>query len=223
MSVQRVSLMDDEQVRRMWERYEKHVRSIGSLCITWAVLDSNLDDLFEPLIQCSDAQVASIVTNVDTVAGRCDILRRLITIEAPSPEYREYLIAVLNRISGELAPLRNRYIHDNWSISHEQVVKIDKRAKITKPQSRQAELLLFNTEEVTPTEQVDKLTDKVRLLMVLLYWAAYDLRHWRRTGQPLKPDPQYLPASQPNARWSNAVERAEALRLGEKPPEYVFD
>jgi hypothetical protein len=214
---------NDEEVRRMWERYDKHVQSIGQLCITWAVLDSKVDELFEPLLQCSPAQVASLVTNVDTISARCDILRRLITLESPSPEYRKWVIALLNRVTGELAPLRNRYVHDNWSISHEAVVKIDKRAKIGKAQSRMDEELSFNTKEVTPTEVVDKLTGRVRLVFAMLHWAAYDLRHWRRTGQPLKPHPQYIEASKPNARWPTLQEAEAARRLGPKPSEYVFD
>ena len=212
-----------EDVRRKWERYDKHAHSIGQLCITWAILDSEVDSLFAPLLECSEAQVASIVTNVDTLGTRCDILKRLITHAAPSPEYRKCIVGILNRVSGELAPLRNRYVHDKWSITHEEIVKIDKRAKIGKPQSRADEVLSFNTEEVTPTELVDKLTSRVRLVFSALHWIAYDLRHWRRTGQPLEPHQQYIEASKPNARWLTRQEHEEALRLGQKPPEYVFD
>jgi hypothetical protein len=191
--------------------------------MAWAVLDSYVDNVLEPLLECSEAQVACIVTNIDNISGRCEVIKRLLTHSAPSPEYRKWLIAVLTRVSGELAPLRNRYVHDNWSISHEQVVKIDKRAKIGKPQARKDEVLLFDTEEVTPTELVDKLRNKVTLVFMMLYWAAYDLRHWRRTGEPLKPHEQYIEASKPNARWRTLQETAEARRQGPPPSEYVFD
>jgi hypothetical protein len=57
MGVHRIRPPTDEEVRLMWERHDKHVKSIGELCISWAVMDSLLDDLFEPLLQCSGLPV----------------------------------------------------------------------------------------------------------------------------------------------------------------------
>jgi hypothetical protein len=212
-----------EATRQMWDNQDRHALSIGRLCMAWAALDMMLDDLFEPMLRCSPGEVASIITNVENISGRCDILKRLLTIEAPSETYRTWLIGLLNRVSTELAPLRNRYIHDRWVVTHEKTVRTDKRAKIQKAQSFQTERLLFDTEHVTVPTEVDKLTQRTTLVLAMLSFAEHDLRVWRRTGRILEPQAKYVEASKPNARWRTPEEHKEAIKQGRPASDFVFD
>jgi hypothetical protein len=218
-----VHRVNEEATRMMWARQEAHAMSLGRLCIAWAVLDRTVDGIFKPMLNCSDAQVASIVTNIENISSRCDILKRLITDSKVPRAYAEWVIALLHRVSGELAPLRNRYVHDSWDITHEEVTKIDKRAKITKAQSRQPDQLLFDTKDVTPTTEVDKLIAKVTLVMAMLSFARFDLAHWQQTKLPIEPHPPYIEASKPRARYRMLQEHVEATRQGPLTSDYVYD
>lgn len=133
------SYTDEDHTARMAEveKHRLHAMNLGQLCMSWAALDRVIDDLFEPLLDCSAAQVASIVTNVDNISARCDILKRFLHLEPVGDEFREWLVAVLNRVSNELAPLRNRYIHDHWSVKLDAIVRTDKRA-VREPGARYA-------------------------------------------------------------------------------------
>lgn len=200
-----------------------HAMSLGRLCMTWAALDRTLDRLFEPILRCEPSEVASILTNIENISSRCDILIRLLVNDAPGKEYRTWLTALIRRVSGELAPLRNRYVHDHWEVSDVQIIGTDKRAKIGKAQSRLPETLSFDTRHVTNPEDVDKLTARITAVLVGLAFAEIDLRQWRKTGQHLEPHSQYIEASKPNARYRTPREIAATNAL--KPPTsaYVFD
>ncbi|WP_425230025.1 hypothetical protein [Sphingomonas sp.] len=104
-----------------------------------------------------------------------------------------------------------------------QTVRIEKKAKVGRAQSRQPLSLTFDTKHVTPTDEVDKLTQRVALVMTMLNTADYDLRHWQRSGLPREPHQQYIEASKPNARWMNLQEHEEALRQGRPTSDFVFD
>lgn len=216
-------LWDAEAVEAMWKKQDRHALSIGNLCMTWAALDRILDDLFEPLLQCSSAQVASIITNLENVSARCDILKRLLVNEAPSEAYREWLTALLDRVSGELSPLRNRYVHDHWTVNNLEIVRTDKRAQIGKAQSRQPLTLRFDTRHVTDPKDVDNLTHRITLVLAMLAFAENDLRIWRHRGQPLEPHPEYIAASKPRARYTTRQEDEEAARQGRPPSPFAFD
>lgn len=212
-----------EATQEQWRRQDRHALSIGRLCMTWAALDRTVDDLFEPILQCSAAQVASIITNIENISGRCDILKRLLVNDAPSEDYRVWLAGLLGRVSGELAPLRNRYVHDHWTVTNLEIVRLDKRAKIAKPQSRERDTLLFDTRHVTDPDDIDKLTARITLVLAMLAFAEYDLGVWRQTGLPLKPHPQYTEASKPNARYRTPQEHFVASAQERETSPLVFD
>jgi hypothetical protein len=157
------------------------------------------------------------------VAPRCEIIKRLLMIEAPSVEWRECCNSLLQRVSGEVAPLRNRYVHDHWSLEPEGLVRTDKRGKIGRPQSHQPEAFLFNTEHVTDPLILERFNAKVQMVMTGLAFAELDLAEWRKRGLPIKPSPILLEASTPNSRYLTPREHHSSPQRKTSPTGLVFD
>src|SRR5688572_22377114 len=110
------------------EKTNNHAMQLGKLCMAWAALDGVLDEIIGNLLQCSPAQTACIVNQMDKVGIRCALITRLIYLEDVGDEWRNWFVMVLNRVSEELSPLRNRYVHDQWSIKFDGITRIEKRA-----------------------------------------------------------------------------------------------
>jgi hypothetical protein len=199
-----------------------HATSIGLLCMAWATLDRMLDPLICQHMRCSQSQVACFAADMDRVSTRCDVLKKLLTIESPSPQWRDWIFLILDRISGEIAPLRNRVIHDHWQRERGQMMRTDRRASIKKPQAGQPEQLIYDAKYAMPTDEIEKLRLRIEVLINPVSRAEQDLRSWRETGRPVVPDPQLIPLSKPNARYQTDQEQAEARKLGRSPSDYVF-
>lgn len=191
--------------------------------MAWAALDCLLDDLFEPLLECSTSQVASLMTNVESIGSRCEMLKRLAICEIPESEYRSWLIAVLERVRSELAPLRNRYIHDRWSVNDQEIVRTDKRAKVRKDQGIRPASLSYDTKHVADPMEVDRFTHRVHIVMTGLSFARLHLHSWRTRKFPLTLDPLMLPASMQNARYLTPLEHLEVLARKRPRADYVID
>ncbi len=200
-----------------------HEINLGRLCMTWAALDHQLDALFQPLLECSRKQVAALVGNIDNTAMRCEMLKRLIWVEAPSEAWREWFVKVLDRTSGELASVRNRYVHDTWSIIGQPFTRTDRRAKVLQIQAHQPPQLVFDTKHAAAPGEVEKFVMAVSSVLAALAFATQDLRHWRKTGRPIEPSPQLIPVSMSRARYRTPREHLEALGQGRPPSDYVFD
>lgn len=154
------------------DRHQKNLVAVGRLATAWAGLDTAVDSLFEPLLDCSEAQVACIL--VENVSARCDMLKRLLHVEPLSPSFTDWVTSLLNRASAELAPLRNRYIHDASVVTHAAVHRTDKRAKIGKLQSRQKRSLIYKTVHEVKSEDIERLSDCISTVTLAL--KVYDPR-----------------------------------------------
>ena len=83
------------------DHFNGHYAALGRLCWTFADLDHAIDTLFEPLLQCSDVQVACMM--VENISTRCTQLVRLIHLENNlEGDFASWLVELLNRTSGEL-------------------------------------------------------------------------------------------------------------------------
>ncbi len=203
--------------------HQEHAIRLGDICIVWAVIDSQIDDLLALMLRLDPAQVACIATSADRVASRCQMLIKLAVIEPLDPDWRAWLTGLLNRTQGELADLRNRYVHDRWFLRSGRIVRTDKRATVAKAQSRQPAALQFNREHVTDPSEMSRLLWCLEAMSFALAVAGDDLQRGRETGQPVTPDPIWLPAAQPRARVRTDEERAEAARQGQTLSLLVVD
>jgi hypothetical protein len=164
-----------------------HMLALGRLCITWAFLDRQLNDALTELLGCSAAQAACIANEATDVAERCRILKTLCYVDGPGGEWRETFERLLNRIENELAPLRNRYVHDYWKLTDEALERMDRRARLGKPQSFQEKQITFDTTHVTPHNEVGDFSVKVAIAMSGLHFALLDLTNWRAGSFPERP------------------------------------
>jgi len=114
------------------ENQTSHYKALGHLCAVWASLDRAINALLQNLLDCSEAQVACLATQMDPVASRCALARQLIyTMTEQQWWIADYLILV-NGITNQLGPLRNRCIHDSWEFHEKAINRVDRRAKLSK-------------------------------------------------------------------------------------------
>lgn len=178
---------------------KEHALALGLLCIYWASLDRALDLLLESYLDVDEKIVACVSTSAPDVSARCEMLKRLSYLNGPDGEWRDCLIRLLNRVQGELAAERNRYVHDDWNLSSAgAMIRIDRRAKVIKPQARQPAQLVHVFERVTPVAKVDDLTQRVVDVMTALAFMSVSYGIWASGTRILGPPLQALEASNYN-------------------------
>lgn len=195
---------------------DSFAKAIGNLSIDWAHLDRKLDELFQPLLNCTAEEVACIL--VENIDARCSQLKRLITVAKPPRDWRDWIFAVLNRAANEIGPKRNRLLHDTWDFRDNTAARTDKRAKIKQAQSRQEETLSFDTKHPVSAEEIELLTSCVFTVSMALDAAKLDLVQWREEGRFPEFDPQWIPAGKPTARCS-AFRLTDTVPPRPVPPE----
>ena len=168
---------------------KEHALALGMLCIYWASLDRALDLVLERYLDADEKTVACITTSASDVSARCEMLKRLAYLKGPDGEWRDCLVRLLNRVQGELAAERNRYVHDDWDLSAEGMIRIDRRAKVIKPQSRQPAQLVHVFKRVAPVALVEDLTQRIVDMMVALSLMSSIYSMWLR-GVPLAGPPR---------------------------------
>ena len=158
--------------------FEAHCLALGRLCVAWATVDRQLNDLMGALIGCSPAATASITSTADGVSARCDILARLAYENPVSEDWPELFGKLVQRVT-QLSAKRNRYVHDYWAFTKGTLVRMDRRASAKRPQSRQPVKLTYDTEHVTAPGEVDRLAEEIGKTAFILHAALRDVRDWR--------------------------------------------
>lgn len=154
---------------------QKLEQKIGHLCSVWASLDRCANMLVEQILGCSEAQAVCLATQMEPVATRAKLLKNLAYTTAASNEWKAVLISLLNIIDGELAPKRNRVIHDAWDFTAAKPSQLDRRAKVARSQARKPpELLIEARLNVTP-EFIESLVGRVSAAATALLAARADL------------------------------------------------
>ena len=162
--------------------FERHMTELGRLCVVWAYIDRLLNDVIQAVLGCTHGQAASIGTEANNVASRCRLLRLLI-VEATMPDdWRDAFLALLKRI-GAQGEMRNRYVHDYWTLAEGTLEMMDRRAFVRTPQGQEAPHLVFNTWQATPPGDVHNLCVDLTLTALCLQTSIADLTTWRREGQ----------------------------------------
>lgn len=156
--------------------------ALGRLTIYWGTLDRELSHVVAPLVGATEAQGACISTEIPDVSGRCRLIKSLsYAIDAPQ-NWRDDVATLANRISNDLGPKRNRYIHDVWVEDRTAMKKIDRRAKVIRAQSFQAPQLRFDTHERLTVDDIDTLAVKIIHDATNLATMRFDLESWQQHG-----------------------------------------
>lgn len=154
---------------------------LGRICYAWAMLDREVNTLIGALMQLDDPEVACLATELDNVAARTRLLQKSARCSSMPDWWQSSLDNVLKRIANDLAPLRNRCIHDSWRFRDGQHVRIDRRAFIKKVQARTTETLLYDLEHSMTREELETLIGDVMIAMFGLRGAGRDLESHRET------------------------------------------
>jgi hypothetical protein len=200
---------------------DAHAAALGYLCLSWAGLDSAVNRLFEPLLKCSSAQIGCIVP--ENVRLRCEALKRLLHIEPLPDPLVSFAVGLLDRASGELAPLRNRLIHDGWSITKDQTTRIDRRAKLGKPQSRRRIRVVHDTKHPTQLEEINRVSERISTVQIALSALIHVLQRWRSEGRIPELDVQWAPAATRLSRCLNCVVDPASPDRPLQPLQFEFD
>jgi hypothetical protein len=156
--------------------------------MTWAMLDRELDHLVQAMLDCTYEKAHAIGTALDSVAGRCTLLKLLSNLYSPSNEWRDLLKQMLNHICNNLAPRRNRLVHDWWMESPKSdfAFKIDRRVK-TQDVEDERQRFLYNVAETISVKDIDEFNDQTLGIILAITVAARDLR---RAAQAKQQGPQ---------------------------------
>lgn len=120
---------------------EHHATGIGYLCFQYARLELQLGSLIQAFLNCSSEARRAIVDATGTsITARCTLIKKLAHTSRFSNEWRELLSTVLDKITDEITPHRNRLVHDLWLDGEQQGTQLDfrlfeRRAEARAPKS----------------------------------------------------------------------------------------
>lgn len=122
---------------------------IGGVCVNWSAIDSTLGFILGKYMKVDEH--IGVATGILDMNRKCELVKALSFI-ADDKQRHKRLVKVLNFLDGELRPIRNRYVHDNYSFfTGENIRKIFK-AKIVKPQAFQMALITQEQVNVSADE-----------------------------------------------------------------------
>ena len=159
-----------------------HQLALGRLCWAWAMLDRGVNELLAVILAVDAAQVACIATELDPVASRVRLIRKLLHTLGMPDWWRNALTQALNIVESDVGPLRNRCIHDSWSLSEGQLVRKDRRAFLKKLKARGADILQFDLEHTMKTGDIDLLNTDIMLGYLAFRGAQRDLEDQRKNS-----------------------------------------
>lgn len=167
--------------------FDAHLRALGRLCITWAVLNRHLTDLASVLIGAGPEITAAIYSGNETLGPRCEAIKKLVVVRPPSEKWQEKLTALVEQIQFQIGPLRNRFVHDEWHDGQDGITRIDFRTSLEKAQAHQKKTLRSARWHHDEAERVEQLVGEIELVTYQLHTAVIILSmHWRE-GRPLTP------------------------------------
>lgn len=167
--------------------FDAHLRALGRLCITWAVLNRHLTDLISVYIGQGPEITAALYSGNETLFARCEALKKLILVRPLTEKWDAQLTALAGTIMQPLGRDRNRYVHDEWHDGDLGIVRIDFRTTREQPQSRQKMRLRSVQWYHDEAEKVRRLSDEIEIVTYQLHIATIILSmHWHEK-RPLRP------------------------------------
>lgn len=117
---------------------------------------------------------------MNDVAPRCRLVKTLLyTVDVPA-DWRADVAELCNIISNHIGPSRNRFVHDRFGVSEDQILKTDRRAKLVKPTSFSDLKLEYDREELVDKDAVENVALKALAASARLATARFDLEYLKR-------------------------------------------
>ncbi|MEO1922642.1 MAG: hypothetical protein ABGW84_12245 [Sphingomonadaceae bacterium] len=172
------------------DTYDQICLSIGRMSRCWGLLDYELNLLLGEMLQIDEERTSCITTELRDVAPKCRTIRALSFAVGAPQDWIATLTELLNIIQNQLGPSRNRIIHDAWYETPEQgPLRLDKRAKVTRPQSFTDFTLSTNREHSFSVDDVDLLAIRIIAAMPRVAQARFDIEKLNCEGSfPERPE-----------------------------------
>lgn len=112
---------------------EHHATAIGYICITFAAVEFEIDEMIRDALNCSDAIKRAVASNAGRLENRVKILRHCLLSEAHPDLVMGNFAKLVVRLE-RCVKLRNRVVHDCW-INRDTPMQINQTAAIGKSSS----------------------------------------------------------------------------------------
>lgn len=163
----------------------EHQTAIGSLCMGWAFVDRELNYLIQAMLDSTYDDAHAIGTSLDSVAGRCNLLRDLASMHAPSNEWRAQLRRLLSHVQGPMASKRNRIVHDHWipSGTTDVAFKMNRQLKTEVDAKGEVKRIFYDTIEEMTLVEILMFNRDVLQAGIAISAAARDMRRFKAEGK----------------------------------------
>jgi hypothetical protein len=139
------------------ETLDQVATEIGRSCYWWGNIELRLQTLCVKLARFNDASLreAPVWSVLATVLSHTDARQRIAVAKALAaqsidPDMYISIERLLNTVDNELRNERNRFVHDQWELEEEVIVRRKHGARVVRPQSRQ-----LTVEQTTDRRYVD--------------------------------------------------------------------
>jgi hypothetical protein len=148
--------------RLHYEQIDDHAHAIGYVCITWAVLEVEVDKLLTMLAPLEFGEVSESILGNSNIRDKIKMLKALAFARKPegADDWYEDIEKIINLIDGDLRSTRNRYAHDLWvqgvtpdlKVKNFYVVRRTRGPRVVNEQSRKRRLAVFKDVPITADE-----------------------------------------------------------------------
>jgi hypothetical protein len=184
-------LLDDGADRVIRE----HAEAVGLLCIYTATLDGTIVNFIGKLLESDEKTTACLVGSLPDLSQRAETAKRLAILRGPTQPWKDCVAGLLNLIQNGVGPKRNRYVHDDWMVHGEKMMRIDRRVKTLSPEAYKPPQIYHISERVTNAETIAELTSVVAELILHITFLGLSFAHWKKTGQIQEPPAQAVALS----------------------------
>lgn len=155
-------------MRLPMEPLERVAAAVGRSCYWWNSIEFTLSELCINLARFHDRQFeVEQVWNVLTVAlSHMDARQRIavakvLAAQGIDPDLYGEVETLLNVIDGELRNERNRFVHDQWDVIDERIVRRKHGARVVRPQSRMIDVSYSTDKHYASADDVDEFSQRV--------------------------------------------------------------
>ena len=173
----------------------EHATAIGLLCIYSASLDQAICHLIERMLASDVKTVACLLEATPDISQRAGTAQRLAFSLSPTDDWRDCIVGMMNLVSNGIAPRRNRFVHDDWRVTTEAIIRIDRRVKINKTQAFMPLAISHVSEREVDVASIHALIEKICDVMVHITFLGLALDRWRRDGTPPEPNDKAIELS----------------------------
>ena len=162
-----------------WPVISTHAKAIGLLCIYTATLDNAIVRLIGRMLEVDEKTTACVTASAPDISHRCEMAKRLVHIKAPNQQWRVCVTGLLNLTQEVIGPKRNRYVHDDWYVTGDDMVRLDTRVRVQKPGSFKEAELVHVTKSTQDVAEINDLTMKASGAALHLELQGANYENWR--------------------------------------------